>query len=435
MHHQNIAFSAEKIEKLWSEEQFSQLCRHLHGQDQVKAFGHAYIHHKNLELLFRGNKRGWFLNCVASSWASIVGKSSLPYAVMVGPSAQKDKCPTFFVFDLDAHACAGMGFSPTPHHHEPPFKRDVLVFEREAAKLRDQGIFYLTEDSGRGWHLWLISLSPRSIREWQRLTAIIKTAAGFSSPFEEYPISLGGNKKGKSGEAKLIRVPGSSNPSTFNPARGDWCDGIIHGSNLDDEFWARLPPFTKEKSISLFNEGFDDLEHEEDNDHKLIPALLKKHQIDSPATRHNRTVALLGEGIHQFARGTLLALASRLYAEALSPPGTPLTDHLEDAKTNIEYVLQKNVLPRFSRRELEAYRQQRRESSQAAFVILHNFAQLNPAAFPISGPDLARRLMITTPSAYEIIRRFERDKIIECVDRSWQRGLRAKKFRWLLRSE
>tara|TARA_R110002049_G_scaffold66877_1_gene174233 strand:- start:2270 stop:3355 length:1086 start_codon:yes stop_codon:yes gene_type:complete len=353
---------------------------------------------------------------------------------MVGSNVTHRERSSFYAFDIDVHAVDSHTPNASPAHHDVHVLRDIRGFIREALKLHSQGISYLVEDSGRGWHLWLISKMPMGIEEWRRVVRPMTESIDFSQPFEEYPCKIT-SAAGSTGKAKLIRVPGGANPATFHLGRGDWSVGLVHSHNLDDSFWSSLDPFTKEKSLSLFNAGLhtgEAADAERPCRHRLLVELLEKYRIRSPSTRHNQTLSMMGEGVYHFSEKTLLGAAEALYKEAAPSPGTPLEAHLIEAQGLFRYSFEKNVLPKLNEGEKNRMKEQSHSSSKAAFVIIRNFANLSPKSFPISGPDLSKRLGVTTQSAYEIIKRFVRDEIIRCVDASWVKGRRSKRYAWIV---
>ncbi len=132
-------FTPASFDAIWSQDQFFRLCEHLHCSTPTNGFGHAFVG-KQGELHYCHNKTRRYAECVASSWASIVGESPKPYGLMVGHNGNERDCSTFFAFDLDAHTPNGVPSNPKPAHYAPNIIRDVRVFETQAAGLCETGI-------------------------------------------------------------------------------------------------------------------------------------------------------------------------------------------------------------------------------------------------------------------------------------------------------
>jgi hypothetical protein len=255
-----------------------------------------------------------------------------------------------------------------------------------------------------------------------------------------------------SGKRKGVRLPGSPNVKTWNPAEGSYRRSEIVATAGLKTLLSQLPPvdvmlerFTqrgsplwvkpqKEKGGRRCSEDAP----EPWQSHKETRRLLRNCAICAPATRHNRLASLVGQGAYHFSMEILGEIAEELYRQAAPACGSNLDTHRLEFEDLYRRMIAK-IEGGYRRTEREFYERLDSPTQKDIFRIARNFAQHGQRTkkygatgqFPLSGRDLAQRLQIGIRTAYNhrkaLIAGGCIRKVAECV-----KAKKAEEFVWLL---
>lgn len=331
-----------------------------------------------------------------------------PYATVVLPNIRR-VTSRWWVFDFDVHG-------PGQSHHTEGHYRDIRRFIQSARALAAVGIFYIVEDSARGWHCWLIASEQKTAMEWKEIADGFKNAVRFTQPFEEFP-TFGGKTKG-------ARLPGSSNVMTWDRGTQKWQCSTIVEHNLPNLL---NPPFTisEEEILYSASKAGTDLP-------KLAEQLLWRCMITAPSSRHDSLMALMGSAVYLLGEKVAMRCAAELWRRATPLPQTKLEDHMREAKEVYDTLLEQNVLGRFNAQEASSYHSIA-SSYQEIFKLTWNFAKEDAGGeFYFSGPHFARCLGVTSQFVYSARAEFLKRRFLEVVQDKYVPGKVAKRCRWML---
>jgi hypothetical protein len=391
--------------ELWSRQEYFALANYLNNGNPGWQFAVSWVP-EGESAQYKRNKSRRFGDSLLSSWDALSYSSRTPFATVVLPNL-RDRWSRWWVFDLDAH-------TPTGGHHSSDYVRDLRAFIAAARAMESEEFFYLVEDSGRGWHCWLISSTAIKDQEWLQMALEFKRAVQFKMPFEEFPRFQG--------QATGVRLPGSCNPKTYCATDGSWSCSTIWDHNLP---CLLKPPFTIEEK-HLYSES----KHERTAANRL----LLRHAIRAPRSRHHQLAKFMGRAVYLLGKGVALDTAKLQWATASPQPVATLEEHMDEADSMYRGFLQANVISRFNHSELVAYNSLS-PMQRDVFVIAWNFAkETSDGAFHFSGPRISQCIAKSIPAVYRARDEFVHTGIIEPLGDAYVTGKLAKRFRWRLRS-
>ncbi len=188
-----VSWSSEPANKFWTESRYRLLLNHLNKGNDRKRFGLSMPDKNTGQPMFAHNKSRFIDDAIDSTWKSICDPLK-PYSVCL--LGNKDGTCTWAAFDLDWH-------KPEDDHHGPDCETIITDFwnaEKNGPEL------LLIEDSGRGWHLWLISTTLRTQEYWSSRMDEICAKVPAMKDAERLPIV--------SGRGRGCRAPGARNLKT-----------------------------------------------------------------------------------------------------------------------------------------------------------------------------------------------------------------------------
>jgi|GEM_PF-7026714 len=401
---------------VWSQELYVKLLLHLHGQSPTDHFISAFIGKDQSGTYgpaFRRNKNQKIGSAIASTWKTIVEKPDKPYTVALLPYTNYPSS-TWLAWDFDFH-------DHPKDSLNGDMRRNLQVFKREALQLKERGICYIIEHSGRGWHCWLISRTSLTANEWKHIRRQVERNADFTCKPEVFPCFTGAGKG--------CRAPGSANISTWHPTREDYLINLIH-----EETTQLLELDNKE--ISLFSSSNTEALDPSTSDLPscdYLSDLVTQFNICAPSSRHNQTLRLIGQGCFQFGRSRLLNAADDLYRQANPKCSSSLEEHREDARLIYEGAIAKLVLLRLSPAESAAFNLLKNQSEREVFIIIQNFARLGNGEFFFSSKRVGANIGLSFQRIVQIRNSFAEAGIMKKISASYVPGRRALRYRWLLR--
>lgn len=396
---------------LWSQEHYENLLFYLHGDNPPKHFGFSMVPKDEHLCVFRHNKTRLIDSAISSTWKSLSCEAERPYAMVLLPSASRKSVWTAWDFDFHDNPKDALSAE---------MLRNLQLFMREAEKLAQDGISYLVEHSGNGWHCWLIGDKARKEQEWKAIRRSVENSAAFTCKPEFLPCF--------GGEGKGCRAPGSSNPKTWHVTREDWQNNLIFKHSIPTE----LVQQKRRISLSLSCTGRTEDSDSSSSGESLAIALSTKCQITKAHERHNKLLKLIGEGCFQFSKAVLKEAAVRLHQEANPPCATPLEEHLADFELVYDGAFKKMVLHRLSHHERQQFEALKLQSERDVFITCQNHARFNGGTFSFSTKFVGECVGLSFGRVKQIRDAFVKLKIIERMPGGYIPGLKALKFRWLL---
>ena len=416
-----------------SEAEWHRLAWHMHNENGPHDFSMYFIG-KNDQPRVAASKSRKIADAIQSTWRSMTEEVERPFAAVLYPTNQA-QTSTWMCIDVDHHDGSGVG----EKHAEWVIKKlSAALLRPEDATL--QGLAWILESSGRGYHLFLLSPESRPVREWRRLMSAMLAAAGLidTDAVELFPLA--------SGRPKGVRLPGSANPKTWNPATGSYFVSRFIAARGLREFISGLPEDFNKRGFPLLlkPEGQERRGKRTDDcpapwsGHVDAARLLDRYAINAPSTRHNQLASLVGDGFWHFSRALLWEIAVEQHARATPRCGSDLSEHRKDFESlyNGQFAQFHEGL---TTAERDICLKLRTPDAVTAFVIVRNFARYaaierkygDDGRFPFSGQDLACRLQIGVRTAYNLRKRLIGmeflEKVSECIP-----GEKAEYYRWLL---
>ena len=427
------------IADLLTGEEFKQLAFHMKNRGDSNDFAMAFLG-KDGEALIRKSRTRSYSSAIDSTWQSIVEQVDRPFSA-IPYSAGNDGRTTWCCFDIDDHH--GRGSSPVQW-----LVKKLIEGIGRLTKAPGCNLAVLIEHSGRGWHFFIISSSPRPVPDWLKLMGKVMIMSDLKGEkgIEQFPV--------QSGKRLGVRLPGSANPKTWNPADGTYKASMILATAGLKELLSRLPPSAQQAEMiagSTFNQkgtpvwlkpgkpkGANPDRPPPWQDLKDAKRVLDAYAITAPSTRHNQLVRLVADGIQHFAKGVLREIATAQYDQANANCASDLDTHLAEFDDIYQWKMEQ-ILASFSDQEHQVFGGIESPDGRAVFVIARNFATYRPkrpstwkqGQFPLSGVDLAQRLQIGVRTAYN-----HRNTLIElgCMRKvaDYIKGVKADEFVWLL---
>lgn len=277
----------------------------------------------------------------------------------------------------------------------------------------------IIEFSGRGYHLFLISRKSVPIPDWYKLLGRLLRRSGLDRKewgLEFYPP--------RTGRRRGVRLPGSANPSTWNPANGDYkvsrftavcglkslIEGLPPISALDARFNKRRFSSLLKRNGTVTAEGdgpAGDQSPAPCENHVDALRLLREYAITAPTSRRNALASLIGGGILHFSKEVLWRIGQRQYEQACPHCRSSLEIHQTDFVELYDGLLHDH-LSTLSVAERDVYDSLSTSARKMAFLIAFNFARYSArrkqwgddGRFPFSGQDLACRLQRGIRNSY-----------------------------------
>lgn len=399
--------------ELWTQEQYFNLLRHLHGNSPSDKFALSLVPQNADKAIFAHNKTRTIDGAITSTWDSICHKISRPFSLVLLPTASGESCWAAWDFDFHDNAQNALG---------EEMMRNLRMFLHAAKPLSKEGFHYLVEHSGNGWHCWLIASQALKARKWRQVRRKVEGLAKFSGKPEFLP-SFGGAGKG-------CRAPGSSNPKTWHITREDWNENRVFWHSIPSEILQLKRRISLSLSCSRNDHEAKIKDHSSRSDY--IESLLSKSAITRPRERHNRLLGLVGENCFSLSRNVLRKLATELHQRANPPCRTTLQDHLTDFEMIYSGAWENLVLPRLSEQEKKQLAVFKNSSEHDVFVICQNHARHGKGKFHFSTKHVGACTGLSFARVAQIRKSFVENGIIERLPGGYIPRLKALSFRWLL---
>ena len=421
-----------RIDKVFPKVSWLQLAHHLHNGNDRFAFVMVWTNEAD-QVVFARSKNVEIESAIESCWDSIQSSDRPPFAVATYNSNPAGDS-RWACIDVDAHSPLAVTTA------EWQLKRMMRVIKDRIPGMIKEGVAMLLEESGRGFHIFLIRADYWPTAKWHRLLQIIlgdafcdikghRPALDGIDLFPSAPIrggSLG----------KAVRLPGAPNPSTREPSTGEFqVSRVLAHFNLDP-LLATLDQKYNQRGSSF---GYSRRHRkpkaakvqakpkptEKKPLHTLKEAerLLRSHAITCPSTRHNQLVKLVSEGFYNFGEKALRHLAAQQYNSALCPPVSTLDCHLQEFAAAYSSMLV-GYPDRLSPQERAAFSSLSRQRAREAFIIAQNFARHGKSTlrygkdgrFPLSSPELGSRLDASHAYGDQIRRKMVADGFLRLVE-------------------
>ena len=398
--------------ELWTQEQYFSLLQHLHGNAPPDNFAFSFVPQDADQAVFVHNKTRTIDDAMSSSWDSICNKTCRPYSLVLLPTKTGESCWATWDFDFHDDPKEALGAD---------MLRNLLTFVRAAESLSQEGIHYLVEHSGNGWHCWLIADRPMKAKEWHGIRKKVELSAGFSGKPEFLPC-FGGAGKG-------CRAPGSSNPKTWHITREDWQQNLIFKHSIPSTILQqkRRIPVSLSCSPNQAPAGTNQSWHE-----SYVETLQSKCAITGPHERHNRLLTLVGEGCFSLSKKVLYELATQLHQRAKPPCATGIEEHLADFELVYAGAWQKLILPRLSEHEQNELKAFKNSSERDVFIICQNHARHGNGDFYFSTKHVGTCTGLSFGRVAQIRKHFIAKGLIRKLPGGYIPGRKALSFRWLL---
>ncbi len=416
-----------------SEAEWHRLAWHMHNENGPHGFSMYFIG-KDDQSRVAASKTRKITDAIQSTWRSMNEEADRPFAAVLYPTSQA-QTSTWACIDVDHHDGSGGG---EKHAEWVVKKLSAALLRPEDAMLQD--LAWILESSGRGYHLFLLSSEPQPVKKWRRLMSAILAAADLSDAdgIELFPLA--------SGKPKGVRLPGSANPKTWNPAAGSYLFSRFIAVRGLRELISGLPEGFNKRGFSLLLklEGRERREKCTDDrpaswtGHVDAKRLLDRYAITAPCTRNNQLTHLVGDGFWHFSHAVLWEIAAEQHARASPQCGSGLDEHREDFDS-LHDGMMAQLMDQLTAAERGICAQLKTPDAFMAFVIVMNFARYAETErkygadgrFPFSGQDLACRLQMGIRNAYNLRKRLIGleflEKVSECIPRK-----KAEYFWWLL---
>jgi hypothetical protein len=418
-------------------EEWDRLAWHMHNENGPYGFSMYFIG-KDDEPRVAASKTRRVAEAIQSTWRSMTEEIERPFAAVLYPTNQAFTS-IWACMDVDHHDGSGGG-----EMHAEWVIRKLLAVLFKPKDPRRQDIAWIFESSGRGYHLYLLSPDQLPVKKWRQLMHGMLAEAGLKGAdgIELYPVATG--------KRKGVRLPGSANPKTWNPAAGSYLVSRFMAVAGLKVLIDGLPELFNKRGFSLSLKGVDrgeEIGRDRKDDrpapwteHTDASRLLSRYAISAPSTRHNQLASLVGDGFWHFSREVLWQIVAQQYAGAVPRCESDLGEHRKDFDS-LHEGLMVQLKGELTPDEQAIWAKLKTPDARAAFVIVRNFARLarisgkygSDRSFPFSGLDLACRLQIGVKNAYNLRMRLIGlgflEKVSECI-----RGKKAEYFIWLLAS-
>jgi hypothetical protein len=408
---------------VWTKADLAAVWQHLHNGNAVFDFVMGFRDSVTNKPNYKRSRTKRVHRAISWSLSSLPGgKAPKCLLAFVPYSTNANRQSNWGAFDFDAH--------------DGNIERARRLASAAWHALKDYNFATILESTGSGgWHVWAISHDLRPAKFWIRLFKGIAhdiDAEIKSSICEIFPPdSL------SDGFGKGLRAPGSWNPATNTFSEIWWhnCDDLIKllpafdfkgrvfciGKAADSS----LSTFPKRKDTSLFSSFFED-------SWKHVGGKTC-HEINRPATRHEKLSHLVGCGFYQVVQSLALRLACAQFAQKSVETKADENEHLKDF-ASLWSGMQAQWDNGLLQSERKYYGELASEAEQAAFRIIRNFARKadNDGAidFPIVRDNLADRIDITGQGAGSLIRKFIKLGII-AITADYRPNVSARRYRWL----
>ncbi len=427
------------IAELLTEEEFKQLAFHMKNLGDPHDFAMGFLA-KDGEVLIRKSRTRSYASAVDSTWRSIVEPGGRPFTA-IPYSAGDDGSSTWCCFDIDDHH--GRDVS-----HVHWLVKKLLDGIGRLTEAPGRNLAVLIEHSGRGWHFFIISSGPRPLCEWLKLIGEVTIKSGLKGEkgIEHFPV--------QSGKHSGVRLPGSANPKTWNPADGTYKVSMILATAELKELLSRLPPSVEQAEMiagSTFNQKGTPVWLKRGKEKGAKPdrplpwqdlkdakRVLNSYAVTAPSTRHSQLLRLVADGIQHFAKRVLREIATAQYHQGGTNCASDLDTHLAEFEDIYQWKMEQ-IIASFSDRERQVLASIGGDDYRSAFLITRNFATYRPkrpsgwkrGQFPLSGLDLAQRQQTGVGTAYN-----HRRAMVElgCIRKvaDYIKGVKADEFVWLL---
>lgn len=417
-----------------SQENWHRLALHFFQGNNVFDFAMS-IPLKEGTCTVKKSRKVTYLDAVRSTWESLTRTVSRPFAA-VPYCTNEEATSTWACIDVDNHQS-----QPSETSHALWVFRKLVSAIQFVIEKDDDPPAFLIEDSGRGFHVFLITAAPKSVKSWLMFMRDILRRSGLEEKrdgIELFPVPTG--------KRKGVRLPGSANANTWSAASGAYKVSELIA------VWGLLPlfetiPTLKQLSARFNKRGSSLLLKERKGIKNDTPApwrslpdavrILEIYAIKTTASRRNRLASLVGDGIYHFAKPVLWEIAQEQYRQALPPCRSDLQAHCEDFES-LYADMTAEIHRRFTPKESEYFKTLKSSSRQTTFLIAWNFAQLAQrnkrfgpdGRFPLSGLDLSCRMQRGIRNSYN-----DRNFLIgPCITKvsTYVKGKRAEHFVWLL---
>jgi hypothetical protein len=409
----------EKADVIWSRNEWTLLCRHLHNGNGPRGFVMGF--RDKGEKKYVRSKTKSAEDVISWAWSAIVGKAKSKIA-FVPYSRNKRHESRWGAMDFDAH----------------DGNTDRARQFAEAAflcLLKRPELFVILEGTGSGgFHLWAIAEEFHSASEWSGFLKSIAHKIGAtiqSSICEIFPPDSDPTEWGKA-----VRAPGCWNPSTETYSEILWQNCGLLISSLSG----------KSKNGALIPKGLQDDFPDRERSISFLPSSstpqgiyrekewLEEFSITQPGTRNEMLSALVGEVFHQIGRQSALRLCQLQFEKKTVAARAGLKEHLSSFQ-ELWRGLEKIWLVSLSESERAKFSALTTENERDAFRIIRSYArkaeQDGATDFPIVRDNLAERLGVTDKGAAWI-----RDKFvllgITAQTAKYVPNKSSARFKWLL---
>jgi hypothetical protein len=389
--------------------EYEALCNHLHNGNAPLDCGIAFVSKEKRKPVFVKAKRKTAQALISWNRSTVWGKGKNKIAY-IPFSANKAGSSRWGAFDFDAH--------------DGDWARAMTLARRGLKAARNEpDLFLILEQSGQGYHLWLISRQFQKVKWWiRKLKTIAREieAPIMSGICEIFPSDQRLNKCGNG-----LRAPGSWNPKTgrLNQILSADIDPLLEDLLTGE---AAASPAEREDFFSFY--------HESEAALKVVGPVLEKFKILKPQTRNEKLIGLTSSLFPIVCRD-LAANAARLqFLQKEAKTKAKLEDHLKSFEKHWRNMLA-SWISRINSDEKKAFEELQSDSHREAFKIFWNFNQLAQTAhFSISVTSLGSRLGITPQAAGQLRARFCQLGILKKVRNSIP-NKRSAQFVWLLSSD
>jgi hypothetical protein len=382
------------------------LYEHLHNNNPPDQCGMAFVDPNTGQPIFVKTKKKTAAALINWSVDSL-WRSSEKKVAFIPFSANTEGMSCWGGLDFDAH--------------DGNFER-AITLARRALKLvtKDPALFVILEDSGQGYHLWLISLYFQSVNWWVR--KLKKLAHDIEAPIVTGLCEIFPDNEVRDRCGKGMRAPGSINPKngSFSKILFENCSPMLQKLLARK---AAASPAEGKDFFSLSRENQPSLE--------IARKFLSTNKINQIGTRNEKLIKLTSSLFpiagHKVARNA----ASTQFREKTVDTNANLADHMKSFEKHWTNML-KTWLSRLNDRETKAYKDLKHDTSKEAFKIIWHFNQISRTLnFSISNRSLALRLCITPQRAGQLRAEFVQLRIIKQIA-EYQPNRRSAQFQWLL---
>jgi TOTE conflict system primase-like protein len=391
------------IDTFMTKKQFVLLAMHMLNRNPMSHFLSVWRDEKDGSAHFAKAKSHRRADATAA-WAydSVTGKAQRKTSIGVYPK-NRDNQSNWSAIDIDNHdgtnelakELAEHAFSLCLHYRD----RTVIL-----------------SDSGRGYHIFVLSQEPRPVSEWVGMLTDVAVGAGL--PIKDGVCEIFPSEKTLNQESgRAIRLPGTINPTTGQPEliMADTIMPLIqrleNRQNTQNSFSLRsktdLPRqlLRDKRSRKLLLSAGPSSSFASGTTKELIEKILTKFAIKTKSTRSETLVRITGELLHKFGQGLSERIIRWHYERYQENITTPLADHLKEFNAAWGRFLKRDI-ERLSPQERSIFEQLRSEPLREAFLLLRSFSShASRSDFPVAQLSLADRLSISQRGASYVIAR------------------------------